>query len=212
MNPKMHQQFQDAMSFASMPELVPAQYINAKFRDQSGNETLFPAEFLGSEHFCTAGPIPPFGSPKKEKNKFFGVTWVTWCSSDTWAPGEDALYHSSQSLGMVDDFWEAYPTTDGSATSWVPIERLCWILEPETLFDRVMRPRGQDGYQEQKKLTKDNPWWFDAPNGKPDVSSKDRKAYDHWLKLAKYYLESLELFAEMALDRSPLRLQVMMSI
>ena len=70
MNSKTHQQFQDATSFASMPELVPAQYINAKFRDQSGNETLFPAEFLGSEHFSTAGPIPPFGSPKEEKNKF----------------------------------------------------------------------------------------------------------------------------------------------
>ena len=104
--------------------------------------TEFPAKFLGQETW----------------ERGFDNVWVSWSCSDVWKRGEDELFYSPGALHMlpvVDDAVDGHQKSASvGGAKWVPIETLCWVLEPGKLFDpvlgehldaRVISPLGLDG-------------------------------------------------------------------
>jgi hypothetical protein len=84
---------------------------------------------------------------KKEVLQFDPV-FLGWTAQFQWEAGLNQLFYSPSALGLVDDFGAPYTAVKnhgallGSDTrAWVPIERLCWVLDPKKLFMKVMLPR-----------------------------------------------------------------------
>ena len=82
----------------------------------------------------------PFYIFFKQQNSLSGEVepWypcvVSWTSPKTgriWKAGSDELFYSPEFLGLVDVDGVAYD-------DYVPIEKLCWILDPKLLFAKVM--------------------------------------------------------------------------
>ena len=95
-------------------------------------------------------------------------------------------------------------------SDWVPLEELCWVLDPFHCFHRLRCNTQQvaQGLKEQKDIR----WpWADGggtENRNPTVTvggllKHSRKGrFERHVQLAYYYDSMIQLFAEMCLDRS----------
>ena len=159
----------------------------------------------------------------------FDPVFVKWeCRAD-WCSGQDELfYHPSvlhadhYTVGAAEAARhggvEAPRGTgcDGSAEAdgvWVPIEKLCWVLDPVQLFSRVMldksgAPTASGGAANVTPLK--DAWWMVAADklrsdGRPDPKMLDgapAQSFAAQQQLVLYYEAQIDLFAEMCLDRS----------
>ena len=78
----------------------------------------------------------------------FDPVFVGWTGLLEWEPGHPELYFSPSALGLVDDEGVPYEAVQNSGVlkgsesrAWVPIERICWVLDPKKLFVKVMLPK-----------------------------------------------------------------------
>jgi hypothetical protein len=129
--------------------LCPKLYLEEAYTQRLGEGDEVP-RFLGDHVFENShGHL--------EKKAELDPVFVSWTCSLDWKAGQEALFWSPSDLGLVDDLGVKYPLVDnegrqtggpdqGKARVAVPIERLCWVLDPraDELFAKVMLPRAFD--------------------------------------------------------------------
>ena len=105
--------------------------------DHECNSKLFvQTRTLGREHGVTkpwtpSTTFPPKFLAKDVWDSGFENVFVAWSCADSWERGQDELFHSPSALHMPGVVAE-------HDRKWVPVEQLCWVLEPAALFDRVL--------------------------------------------------------------------------
>lgn len=110
-----------------------------------------PKQFLGVENFKNEN-----GEVDIKKGTFDPV-FVGWTGLDDWKAGENELFLSPSALAICDDYGRPYKPhyidSDTQPNSehrvWIPIEKVCWILQPERLFVDVIFPRAAKQIKEQ---------------------------------------------------------------
>lgn len=116
-------------------------------------------DFLGKRELSPKGEgVPPL--------------FVSWCHSPHWSPGHEALYFDPETLGLE--------SIEYDGKRFVPLEELCWVLEPELLWNRKPRPFDSNW---------DNPHHRNSEDVLRQMKYKTR--------LAEYLEAQLELYAHM---------------
>ena len=165
------------------PSLKPLGKVeDPKGEMTDGRETStkgFPPKYIGKEQLEDLGGFPP--------------TFVQWTGSDAWVENSSDLWFSPKSMVIptyeVNDLEIARSsvggTVGGGSKTWVRLEDLCWVLEPERLCFAVT---GKD-------------WTTDVePALSTDPQRKER--FERHKRLALYYVSQLSLFALMCSGRS----------
>ena len=129
--------------------------IESMKRDKS-NKQVCNIKFLGSKQEEKKSNVP-IDQLVKRVIKFDPV-FIAWTGNYDWMPRRSELFFSPSRLGIVDDNGIPYiprknkGQLDGSEKrAWVPIERICWILDPEKLFLPVMFPKLDDAERDEVK-------------------------------------------------------------
>lgn len=115
--------------------------------DERGREKT--RDFSGPKHFLAMEFFE--GSSKGE----FDPVVVGWTGHDDWKAGKEELFCSPHSLGICDDYGRSYipheidgeSLPNSKARTWIPIEKLCWVLQPGKLFVVVNLPRVADAIE-----------------------------------------------------------------
>ncbi len=125
-SPSSNAQRESKLSSVSMEQKVKV--------DQSSSKQ--DATYPGSQTGDSGSGLLQKKVEEKELNS--GEPWypcvLSWTFPKTgrvWKAGSDELFYSPEFLGLVDVDGVAYD-------EYVPIEKLCWILDPKSLFAKVM--------------------------------------------------------------------------
>ena len=176
------------------------------------------------------------GSVPEDHRKFIGMEqwregfdpiFIKWECRMDWRSGLDEIFFHPRALDM--DHYEraasAGIATNGAADRsaraaaadgvWVPIEKLCWVLDPVKLFATVMTHDGAGGTPMQSAGSANaaplgKAWWALSANnlatgGRPDPelnNGASLQSFEAQRQLALYYETQIDLFAEMCFGRS----------
>ena len=163
MDPSFNEKFKRTRQFSAHGHAKLSPYLGGKAYDlKLDTKKWTPKAFLGREFFQEKDGV---------LHAEFDPVFVSWTAVKNWRPAADvenpeekstlydALYFSPEALGMVDDHGKSYeltpcslPTVGADRGAWravVPIEQLCWVLSPKTLFVRVMLPQAYEKIQKK---------------------------------------------------------------
>ena len=112
----------------------------------------------------------------------FGSVFVYWSGSSEWVQGSSNLFWDWNGLGISD----SVGTTTKEGLSQVPIEFLCYVLEPSRLCEPVT---GQ-------------PYIVFNEETATELELKERQKFLRHLQLADYFVSQLQLLTNLAKGRS----------
>jgi hypothetical protein len=127
----------------------------------------------------------------------FDPVYVSWFCDDNWKMGMDQLFHSPKKLAI--DFLSDF---NKSPDQWAPIDKLCWVLDPAALYDKVFPEVGQGESKDASELSQF--WWYGARDKLRQGTAPDDvlAIFNEQKQLSMYYEAQIDLYSEMCLDRS----------
>ena len=177
--------------------------LKAKRTEDTGFETAMIVKLYGTHQIKVKFSAFRPGEPQEKKIDItqaksdqirkdvlkFDPVFLGWTGPpDQWTTGQDQLYFSPSALGLVDDFGVPYTAVKNSGAlggsefrAWVPIERVCWVLDPKKLFMKVMLPRvfvKNDKVPNDKVLTLEDYIEEFTPKEEGDEGNVDGKTAD----------------------------------
>ena len=128
-----------------------------------------------------SAPADYLGKSEIEVNNGFLPTYVSWSGMKEWTAGNDELFYNWEGLGISGDVVKQV-----QKEHFIPIEWLCYVLEPERLTEPITKKK----YVEYNEETA------------TEEEQEEHERFKNHTQLADYFVAQLQLLTKMAKGRS----------
>jgi hypothetical protein len=147
-------------------------------------DTRAPPKFLGRS--ALEANLAKFPAARYGAEILFTQVFVSWKSTDDWHEESDALYFSPEKIGI-----DKKSLKQGQL---VPIELLCWVLEPDRLCEAVTGEEFLPFKDDKRSST--------VVSTQPERGADEEIMFKRHLMIAEYLVAQFDLFTAMCQGRS----------